>query len=845
MRRPWRQRPIPAFGELSARKLHALGAKLDALLDPAGYAHSDLLWKHTSEARRLLWHLVRHGLVLQKPRSAGLVRLVCEGVDAAAPAELIAALRRLPADMGALDRGAARTATMLTPGVLAEVDGLLVAAYCTDRAALVAARDDLPDSLKLAIDFVRRRAGEPIDPAASAAILRQLAIQHCERGLAGGLDVPRIAGGARTSARLDTDEDVAALARLFGPPDAWAGSLATWLLAHVRKFRGEADALSERALPGLRRVQLAELAYLFGDGWWRAPAVLRALDARGDAPAALFAVGTMLVASGTGTFRVITPQVVEVQRRIERSFDEDDFDGYDEFEEAPLDDDAVEAGGGDERVRALAEIFAVVGVERAQRAGQAIPIEVDALFDLRRVFDSDVEYVPRLRAALAGLGPARAHAVIRRIASREFFAGKAAAIADVHFEPGLFEHVLARINASAQGVEAGLLGFCGPATVPLIAAAQAADPGHAEACGEAILYVLARAAAAGHDIEAAHDRHVQLDRIRFHLGAERVAPVLAMLDTLPAERHAQIVAANLRRCALEPWRLVHALRPDTPVELLATVLAAVVARRSTLDPGALGERLRRLGTAVVEPLTAVLGDWPVDTGFLRELERALSPAAFIALKARLRQANATSEQELRRLAASVPGPKVRIYLLCRGDGPPAADEVGRIGGAPRGVTPAEVPTLDGEPMAHVLTLDLARLPELAARRPEARAVSLYLPDPRVGERHGLGRLVWTVPEALDRAPGSTVGASTLVAEPLDVPTVVFEGGELDGAAQRVRLLVYQSNGHALGGPLWLQDGPDGVDPAFVAQFDDGLCDVHLGDVGVMYVFDRMITWQSH
>jgi hypothetical protein len=269
-----------------------------------------------------------------------------------------------------------------------------------------------------------------------------------------------------------------------------------------------------------------------------------------------------------------------------------------------------------------------------------------------------------------------------------------------------------------------------------------------------------------------------------------------------------------------------------------------VARRSTLESGALGERLRRLGLVIVEPLTAALGDWPVELGFLRELERAISPAAFIALKSRLRQAGATGEAELRRLAASVPGPKVRIYLLRRGEGPPAGEEVARIGGAPRGVTPAEVPAIDGRSMTHVLTLDLARLPELAARRPEARAVSLFLPDPRSAEHHRHGRLVWVAAEALARAPGSTDGAKALVAEPLDIPRSVFERGELSGAAQRVRTLVYQSNGHALGGPLWLQDGDAGLHPRFLAQFDDGLCDVHLGEVGMMYLFDDFITWQS-
>ena len=48
-----------------------------------------------------------------------------------------------------------------------------------------------------------------------------------------------------------------------------------------------------------------------------------------------------------------------------------------------------------------------------------------------------------------------------------------------------------------------------------------------------------------------------------------------------------------------------------------------------------------------------------------------------------------------------------------------------------------------------------------------------------------------------------------------------------------------------GGPLWLQEGDEGVDPGFVMQFDEGLCSINLGDMGVMYVFDSGITWQCH
>ncbi len=127
------------------------------------------------------------------------------------------------------------------------------------------------------------------------------------------------------------------------------------------------------------------------------------------------------------------------------------------------------------------------------------------------------------------------------------------------------------------------------------------------------------------------------------------------------------------------------------------MFAALVAGRASVTSGALGDRLRRLGALVVDPLLRAFGDAPAENSFMRELERALYPAAFDAFSARLGKAIETPAEELRRLAASVSGPKIRIYLLSREDEEPAADSVARIGGAPRGVTSEAVPSRRGEP----------------------------------------------------------------------------------------------------------------------------------------------------
>jgi hypothetical protein len=845
---------VPPFADLTDKKLRSLGAKLDKLVDANGFKHNNLLWKHANDAGGLLWHLARHGLVLQEVRSAGMFRLLGENAGKATAADIVAVLRRIGPDMGVLDKGEARNWTMLTPGVLSSVDELITAAYVDDRATLMNAREELPDNLKLAIDFVRRRAGETIEPAASETILRHLIATHCESSLALNIDVPRIVDGKLVQTRLPDQAAVEALAGLFGPPSAWAELSLQWVLQRVKLFRERASSIATAARQGLRLASLSDLIYLFGDGWWEGHVLLNTLDVRVDSPAELFAAADKLAAEGTAGFRIATPQVTEAKpERVatddegeEEDEDEDEGGGeyneYDEYagegdgegsEEEEGEQEIEDAPGDNDRLRLLAMILTIVGIERAGEKG--IPANVVERFDLRRVFDSDPQLIMRLRGALTALGPERAHAVIRATMAEKFWYSRAAAVADVHFDPGLVEQVFTRIGEGEYGVDAGLLGFCSPKIVPLIVQAQARSTNAkiAESWGEAILYVLARAAAAGEEWDAELDRHVQLDKIRFSYGGSKVDPVLAMLDKLPLGRWIRVVEANIPHCREEPWRLVRVLRTDVPPQLLDMVLGSLMARRQTIS----------FGPEIVAPLLRAIGDAPAENTFVKELERALGYEVFAAVKEGLGKAIETPEQELRRLAASVPGPTVRVYRLARGEGEPGAGTVARIGGTPRGVVAA--PQDRGEPMQHIITLDLAELPELAQRHPGVRSVSLYLPDPETGSRHEHGTLVWTREEELGRAEGSTAEARPVLIEAFDVPRAIFEGRELEGAAKRVRGIVYTSHGYVGGGPLWLQDGTPGVDPSFMFQFDEGLCSINLGDMGVMYVFGNEVTWQCH
>ncbi len=861
---------FPLFGELTEKKMQALGEKLDKLLDENGNKQYDLLAKNTSGPhQQLLWHLVRCGLVARAPQSAGLYRQLGEYIpDDVSAADVILVLRDVPADMGVLDRGKARHHTMLTPGMFTAIDDLLVHAYVADPAALRAVQPELSENLQLAIDFVRRRAGETIEPARARRIFQHIAAQHVHRSLALNIDVPTIVDGKPVERRLAHDAKVLELAELFGSRDEWAEVQLAWVRARVAHFRIEAESIPARALEGLCRASLRDLLYLFGTGSWTCAGLLEVLDRREDSSDALLAAADELRRDGLAPFRI---DAVRLQPEDEHSSgdggsddggsDDDDSDddssdsdgGDDDYdyseddhggdEHASEQEPEPEPGPDNDRVRALAEVLTVAAIERLAARGLPVPASCDAALDFQRMFSSGPSYVLRVRTALGHLPPARAHAVIRRVLAKQFFFGQVVAVADIGFDAGLVDEVLTRLDSSEYGIDADLLGFCGPQLIPAIVAHTAtANQKTRGGYREGINYILARAFAAGERWDPALDEHIELGAIRFSYGASKVTPVVAVLEGLPLARYEQVMRRNLAR-ADEPWSIVRCLRTDTPDALLLEVFTALMKRSAAVTSGCLGDRLRTLGTRVVAPLREAFGDAPAVGTLMRELERALDNKAFAEFKASLDRPIETREQELRRLCEALPGPKVRIYRLARAARAPAADEVGRIGGAPRGVKADDVPQRRDEPMEHVITLDLARLPGMTG--PEgARSVSLYLPDPHHGEHHGSGRLLWRSEAALADAPGSVAGAQAIEIEAFDVPAAIFGGG-CEGDLKRVRGMVYTSKGYALGGPIWLQDGYKGLDPNFLFQFDEGLCSINLGDCGVMYVFGNHITWQCH
>jgi hypothetical protein len=194
---------------------------------------------------------------------------------------------------------------------------------------------------------------------------------------------------------------------------------------------------------------------------------------------------------------------------------------------------------------------------------------------------------------------------------------------------------------------------------------------------------------------------------------------------------------------------------------------------------------------------------------------------------------------------------VPIYVLRQWEDPPedlAPLGINRIGGLPPGVDADAWPELDGEPMVHLFTLDLATMPELRERLGGKRSFSFFMANPDMNEAYEPFNSETAVVMLDDdqvkkpgQAPEDTEVREEEYFEPVKVyvPENIFENPEddLHGA-------IYTSSARVLGEPIWLQGEEEGGEQ-FVMQLDEGFVDVNLGDMGVLYVYDDGGFWQCH
>lgn len=314
-----------------------------------------------------------------------------------------------------------------------------------------------------------------------------------------------------------------------------------------------------------------------------------------------------------------------------------------------------------------------------------------------------------------------------------------------------------------------------------------------------------------------------------------------IVNAMPLARRTDLLNAAYTTAPMSVVAMLHSIADD---DELTTLLGTAV-----IDGMVTSWLLGGLGSRAVPALLAYGGRSKRAAWVREEAERALSPSAFAQVAHVFvdgERWRAIEKDVAAAIALDPRAPRIRVYLLEEASAvtPARAGSLSRVGGRPAGLPAARVPKDDdGEPLVHILTIDVADAPELRERYPEAAAIALFTPAPREGGRAEESEIV-----ALPRAKGGKAGTGRALAVfGIDVPRAVFDDpAALDPALRAVRDRIQHAAGHLFGRPFWLQEKPfDGDDgDGFAMQIDDGLSDdLNLGD-GSLYVYDSAVIVQS-
>ncbi len=198
------------------------------------------------------------------------------------------------------------------------------------------------------------------------------------------------------------------------------------------------------------------------------------------------------------------------------------------------------------------------------------------------------------------------------------------------------------------------------------------------------------------------------------------------------------------------------------------------------------------------------------------------------------------------------------------------EQLNRVRGMPVGVDDARWPKDDdddGRRWAHVLTLDLATMPTLAAAIPGYRAAAFFVRDPDGSLAYSGPELtmqwVWLTEEdihrgvvAKDDAPqwGDAPGpGEAFRVETYQVPRAVFEprtehedsDDEYEQQQDRLdqlRNAIMNLPGRAGGGAVPIQSEPYLPDDPFFVQVDSYFTGLNLGDCGCAYISRKEGLW---
>ncbi|MCA9614794.1 MAG: hypothetical protein KC586_18685, partial [Myxococcales bacterium] len=331
-------------------------------------------------------------------------------------------------------------------------------------------------------------------------------------------------------------------------------------------------------------------------------------------------------------------------------------------------------------------------------------------------------------------------ALARRVSDQRYAVSRAMPILATHFDASLLAELLER-DTEGYLVPAAFAAVGEAALPQLVAAWQKSEGKVREARNAAIVRVVAEGAGPLSEEASRAVETLGLDALDLREGesywpTERAQAAEALLRRLSAEARDALVldAAKTSKRPERAYRFVGQLSEDARTKATAALLerASTLTNDDHFDVG-----VRGLGADAPKVFAAALPEGG-SAALLKRLEKALGKDGFTAFLASRGETKKTWLESLRAIAAEA-GAGERIYLLepkWRMDDVTWSAPSGsysRLGG--RGPAGVEVPKRsDGDAFTHVLTIDLDEAPELRARlRTEARAVSLYVPDPRGGE----------------------------------------------------------------------------------------------------------------
>ena len=806
---------IPPFWDIEEKALRRLAAKVakDPRLDQykVGKIVRDANGGDYGTVNAILWHLVEHGL-LAAEGLPNVLYLMSESAELGQPETVAAMLTRMGPHLEAIC--ANWPTLLLLPSVPMYLERIVADAWLRDPAPFDARIGEMDPRLALAIAYVRRRFGGPIEPRDAETIVDHMASQLAAGGLTGNHDLFVSQDGQRAVRRLDGEDALVTTVMELGFS---ADEFGRRTVTHALHTKDPSVRTMQRALRIAPLGDVVEvLARCFSWGDCAACEQEHAmLEDREDSPEALFAAAEELVPGKTrGRY---------------------DSEGS----ERPA----------RQRLTVRDEVLALAAARFAAE-NKPIPEGFEAMYTFEGLSDVYYPTIPRHLAAYRALPRERALALVDRVLAQAHGLGPAAVLLAAHADDERLRRLLEKVRPTLY-VGERYFGLHGAKILPLLEAeTEHTNPERRRSIAMGIFFALAEAAKRGDPVDPTWASYLRWDRtgptpLKYWSTSSDGAVRDDALDAFPAELRRSILV----RAATEeahPGRLLtsrHVTREDPA--LVATIVDEVVKREGArAGYEVFGAGYKQLGGVLVDALCDAIRRDGADADLLDVLRSGLSYQDHQRVLASLPGQAESKRDMFFRKAAAARGPKCRVYLLERDgdDGYSAkAGTLSRIGGSVPGLPDKDSPTLNEEPMTPVLTLDLDEIPELGQAYPDARLLVLFHPDPEGGEDAEDASLV-PVPRTQAAEGGD---GARLAITPIDLPEAMFVGsGGDDPDIQDLRRLLYQCGGHVFGGPLWIQE-EQGDSGSFLFQINDGLCDLNLGDVGSLYAMRGYFVFQCH